>query len=142
MLKTTSNIESNLNYYDKAEGRIIEKQILNNSSSLAGKSSMNKKVFAFIIEGQVKPFAIYNAKQDYKELDSKVNLSDFLTVYYKENPSDKINKDIIQVEKNKELLYSSKEYVNKERLGGIIAIVGGFVILSLGFKDYIIKKLK
>ena len=140
MFQTTSNIESNLNYYNKLKGKVLDKGIILNSSNVSGKSKIKNKIFSLVIEHQEKPFGIYKSSGDYKDLASQINKNDFITIYFKNNPSTEINLDVFQIEKNNKIVYDLKNYIWKERLGGIIAFIGGLVLLFLTIKDLLIKK--
>jgi hypothetical protein len=140
MFLTTSNVSRNVNSYENRSGKIIEKKISNNSSSVAGKYNLNSKIFTFKLEGYKEIFGIYNKEQNYQLLDRKLNINDKVKVYYKDNNSENLNLDIFQIEKKNEIVYNSSKYIEKERLGAYIALIGGFVLIGITIneakKDY------
>jgi hypothetical protein len=120
--------------------KLSKKKISNNSSSVAGKYNLNSKIFTFKLEGYKEIFGIYNKEQNYQLLDRKLNINDKVKVYYKDNNSENLNLDIFQIEKKNEIVYNSSKYIEKERLGAYIALIGGFVLIGITIneakKDY------
>jgi hypothetical protein len=138
--ETTTNISRNVTSYDSLNGKIIETKITENNSSVAGKYKLVSKVFTFKIEGNEKVFGVYNKEQNYDLLAKKLNLNDEVLVYFNDNNSTNLNLDIFQIEKKNEVVYSAAEYIEKQRLGAYIALIGGFILLGITIieakKDY------
>ncbi|MDX6189721.1 hypothetical protein SGQ83_10190 [Flavobacterium sp. Fl-318] len=69
-----------------------------------------------------------------------MNLNDEVLVYFNDNNSTNLNLDIFQIEKKNEVVYSAAEYIEKQRLGAYIALIGGFILLGITIieakKDY------
>lgn len=131
MFLTTSNVSENINNYNNKSGKIIQKIISKNNSSVSGKYNLNSEIFTFKIEGSSERFGVYNKEQNYQSINDKLNINDSIIVYFKDNYSKDLNLDVFQIEKKNEIVYSAEKYIEKERIGAYIALLGGFVLLGL-----------
>jgi hypothetical protein len=100
------------------------------------KSGKNRpKVFYVDIDGLEQRLGVYRMSRNYESIINKINTGDIITVYYKDqNPCD-VNIDLVQIEKNYEVLLDKKEYMKKEASLIWIGLLGGFfsILLSLWY---------
>jgi len=131
MFTETANIESNLDFYDKFFGIVAEKETTTNSSSVSGRAPLNLKILTFKIKDNPQTFGIYNSKEDYNDLDQKIQNGDSLKIYCVNNNSNAVNLSVFQIEKENKIIYGSQSYIQKERKGAYIALLGGFIMLGI-----------
>ncbi len=129
------NATVNINELDFYTGRIAEKGITSHSSLVAGHGSVSSKVFYFKLDGLNEVLATYNRAQLYDDLDKKLKVGDTIKVYFKNaNHVAGLNLNVYQLEKNGVVVLSEDKYRFREKLVGIIAIAGGFLLLYLTFR--------
>lgn len=80
--------------------------------SKVGKS----KVFAVRLYGMQKKLGVYRMSRNYDDLLNAIGEGDTLRMYYRGNGNrtENVNIDLIQIEKNGEILLDKKEYERKE----------------------------
>jgi hypothetical protein len=101
--------------------------------SRAGNSG--SKVFYVDIEGLEQRLGVYRFTRDYKSIIRKLNIGDVITVYYKDQNRCEVNIDLVQIERNNEILLDNREYRKKESALTWIGFVGGFfsVVYSIWY---------
>jgi hypothetical protein len=124
----------NLNDYDKTESVIIDKGIEYRHGSKGRKS----QCFYILLRESFKKLGVYRMSKDYQDLLRKFNIGDTVTVYYRDNNnrSENINIDLVQVERNGQILLDKKEYERKESSLIYIGLIGGIVTILLSYLYY------
>lgn len=92
-------------------------------------NQLNQKVFYFKIYGNNERFASYNIDQEYTNLKANIRYGDFLKVYYKKTNSSGFNLNVIQIEKEGQILLNKSEYESKEVALIYIGGIGGLLML-------------
>lgn len=72
--------------------------------------------------------------QNHNDLLNNLNIGDSIKVYFEKSGSDS-NYNILQLEKNKDLLIILETYNTKMKIGGCIALLGGIIIIGLTIKQ-------
>jgi hypothetical protein len=114
-------------------GKVIEAGIMNKNNSVAGRGSFKSDIFFIKIQGLNQILATYNSSNSYGYFEENIKVGDKITVYYLESKDTiKPNLNLFQIEKNHKIILNTKEFQNKEILGGIIGFFGGIILLGLG----------
>jgi len=92
-------------------------------------SRVSGKLFTFSLAGTAASFSIYNASRTYGDLEVAINIGDTLTVYTVDSKT--ANLQVLQVEKRGQVVVDKKLLQGQNRTGGIIALIGGVVMLCL-----------
>lgn len=133
IFSTMTNACTDLDDLDKYEGTIADKGITQNTSSTS-KGPITSDVFFLRLSGLDQTLATYNKEQSYYDLDSKLNVGDRVTVYFKSSPyNDKPNLSTYQIEKDGEIILGQDSYKGKELIAGVIATLGLGLILTIGY---------
>ena len=143
IFSTMTNACTDLDDLDKYEGTIADKGIIQNTSSTS-KGPITSDVFFLRLSGLDQTLATYNKEQSYYDLDSKLNVGDRVTVYFKSSPNNnKPNLSTYQIEKDGQVILGQDEFKGKEMIGGAIATLGLGLIITIGYfqdKKYRLKK--
>jgi hypothetical protein len=136
-IKTTM---MNLENSEKISGIVENYGITNKSSIVSGRYKVDSKVFFIKINSSDQIFGVYNKEQDYSDLANLIKIQDSIFINYLAS-SDRLNIDVLQITKDNNVIYGFDKFKSKERIGGLIALAGGFLILILviyGYKkDYV-----
>lgn len=91
-------------------------------------------MFFLRLSGLDQTLATYNIEQSYYDLDSRLEVGDRVTVYFKSSPNnDKPNLSTYQIEKGGQVILGQDEFKGKEMIGGIIATLGLGLIITIGY---------
>jgi hypothetical protein len=103
-----------------------------------GSKGKESNVFFISLKGLDEDLGVYRMSQNYKDLLEKVNVGDKIKVHYKENSNENenINIDLIQVEKDGEILIGKAEYENKESALIYIGLIAGIGTLFMAYRFY------
>lgn len=104
----------------KASGRISDRQI--------------GKFLVFTISGSPHDFKVYQPSQDYTALASALGVGDSVTVYFADGQT--ANTQVYQVEKNGQIVVDESLLTGQNRIGGIIALIGGFALVGITFWQF------
>lgn len=110
---------------DKFEGTIVDRDIV------LKKGKVNLNVFYFRLDGLSDKLASYNIRQDYKKLIDHLNIGDKIIVYFRKSESQKLNLDVIQIEKQGLVILDKGEFETKESSLIYIGTIGGIFMLGL-----------
>ena len=117
------NQNINLTYLNKFEGEVIDRGTTIRKAKTI--RDPDASVFFVNVRGLNETLGIYRMSGNYSDLVEKINPGDSITVYYKFQERTDINIDLIQVEKDGQVLVEATEYERKE--SSLIYI--GFVAL-------------
>ena len=132
MIKTTMiNIEDS----EKILGIVDNCGITKKSSIISGRYKVDSDVFFIKINSTDQIFGVYNKEQDYSNLTNLIKIQDSISINYIAS-SDRLNIDVLQISKNNKVIYEFSEFKSKERMGGLIALIGGFIMLILVIYGY------
>ena len=104
----------------KASGRISNRQV--------------GKFLTFTITNLPQEFKVYQPSQDYTVLASKLSVGDSITVYFVDSQT--ANTQVYQVEKNGQIVIDKALLTGQNRTGGLIALVGGLVMMGLAIWQF------
>ena len=100
---------------------------------------MNREVgkdFSFSISGSLASFKIYKPSRkiykpsrNYDELKSALNIGDSVTVYFVYSQT--ANIQVLQIEKNGQIIVDKALLTGQNKVGGSIAFIGGFALLGI-----------
>lgn len=120
----------NCNYY---ESYVISSGLDYRNSSKGRKSN----VFYVLLHGMDKKLGVYRMSKDYNDLLSAIKHGDKLKVYYSDNnKKENVNIDLIQVEKNGQILLDKKEYEKKESTLIYMGLFGTLVTYVIAYHYY------
>lgn len=121
------NASHSIGNLDTFEGVLIDKGVV---------SKKSKDVFYIKLQGLNEILATYNPKQSYSDIDSRLNIGDTIKVYFKASGSpNSPNLETFQVERKGEVILDKSDFQFREKVGGYIALFGGFLIIFLHLKD-------
>ena len=109
---------------------------LNDAQKHSGKI-MNREVgkdFSFSISGSLTSFNIYKPSRNYDELKSALNIGDSVTVYFVNSQT--ANIQVLQIEKNGQIIVDKALLTRQNRDGGSIAFIGGFALLGIAIWQF------
>lgn len=123
-----------LSKYAQYENIIIDKGIDIHYGSKGRKSN----VFYISLKDLDEDLGIYRMSKEYKDLLKKVNVGDKVKVYYRPSSNEKenINIDLIQVEKDGQVLIGKEEYEEKESSLIYIGLIAGIGTLFMAYRFY------
>jgi hypothetical protein len=127
------NSSVDLDKVDVYEGIVTDRGI-----ALKRGKKMSVNVFYFRMKGLDDLLASYNMDQNYSKLMSHINTGDFLKIYFKESKYSDFNLNVIQIEKNNEVILDKNEYETKETALIYIGTIGGLLMFG-GFIWMIMK---
>ena len=81
--------------------------------------------------------------RNYNDLLAEVKEGDVLTVYYKRNTSNRINIDVVQMEKNGRIILSKSEFEKKESSLILLTLIAGLLFVAgaiYNYKKYFINR--
>ena len=127
---------SDLSQIDVYNGKVIEKGITIKNNSVGGKESFKSEIFYLKISGLSQILAIYKPSQDYSFFEKNIKVGDNLKVYFQKSyDTIKPNLNLFQIEKEGIVLLKKEELQNKERIGGFIALFGGFLLIGIAIYE-------
>ncbi len=96
------------------------------------------RCFYILLEGSEKKLGVYRMLKDYQDLLVKFNIGDTVTAYFRDNnnSSEHINIDLVQVERNGQILLNKKEYERKESSLICIGLFGGLMSITASYLYY------
>lgn len=123
-----------LSKYAQYENIIIDKGIDIHYGSKGRKSN----VFYISLKDLDEDLGIYRMSKEYEDLLKKVNVGDKVKVYYRpsSNERENINIDLIQVEKDGQVLIGKEEYEKKESSLIYIGLIAGIGTLFMAYRFY------
>lgn len=123
-----------LSKYAQYENIIIDKGIDIHYGSKGRKSN----VFYISLKDLDEDLGIYRMSKEYEDLLKKVNVGDKVKVYYRpsSNERENINIDLIQVEKDGQVLIGKEEYEKKESSLIYIGLIAGIGTLFMANRFY------
>jgi hypothetical protein len=117
---------------DKFTGRVSERGTTDRRSS-----KITTTVFYLTIDGLTQPLGIYRQEGNYKELVDEIQPGDIVTVYYIGKSADSdINIDLVQIEKNGQIIVDQKEFKKKESFLIYIGLIAGLFSVGLSVWYY------
>ena len=127
---------SDLSQIDVYNGKVIEKGITIKNNSVGGKDSFKSEIFYLKISGLNQILATYKPLQDYSFFEKNIKVGDNLKVYFQKSyDTIKPNLNLFQIEKEGIVLLKKEELQNKERIGGFIALFGGFLLIGIAIYE-------
>lgn len=120
----------NMEDTSKISGIVDNCGITNKSSIVSGRFKVDSDIFFIKINSNDQIFGVYNKEKDYSDLTDLIKIQDSISINYIET-SDKLNIDVLQIEKDNKVIYEFDKFKSKERIGGFIALIGGFLMLIL-----------
>jgi hypothetical protein len=110
----------NLNDYKRYENFVLESGV-----GFRYNEKRKTEVFYMKLSGLDNKVGVYRISNNYDDLKNSITKGDKVTIYCKPtwDKKDSINIDLIQIEKNGEVILSQSEYQNKYRFLGVIAIL-------------------
>ena len=123
-----------LSKYAQYENVIIDKGIDIHYGSKGRKSN----VFYISLKDLDEDLGIYRMSKEYEDLLKKVNIGEKVKVYYRpsSNERENINIDLIQVEKDGQVLISKEAYEKKESSLIYIGLIVGIGTLFMAYRFY------
>ena len=96
---------------------------------------MDKNVFSFTLNGLNEILGIYNSSQNYDSYLTSMKVGDEVTVYFKAKNTSQINIDVYQIEKGNTIILELNDYSLRNKIGSLIALIGGIVIIIIQTKN-------
>lgn len=116
---------------DKFTGRVSERGVADR------RSSKHIKRFYLTIDGLSETLGIYRMEKNYSELIDKIQPGDIVTVYYLGKTTDEnINVDLVQIEKDGQIIVDESELKMKELTLIYIGLIGGLFSVGLSIWYY------
>lgn len=124
----------NLCDYTQYENIVTNKGITTHYKDERSKAN----VFFISLMGMKEQLGIYRMTGNYEDLSEKIIIGDKIKVYYRPstNKREKVNIDLIQIEKDGEIIIAKDEYENKESSLIYIGLIAGFLTLFLSYRYY------
>ena len=97
---------------------------------------INSKVFFVSLSGLPQTLGVYRKSGNYHDLSSQIKKDDVLTVYYKRNSSNKINIDLVQIEKGDLVILNKREFEKKQSFLIWVGLIGGTICMVSGIYNY------
>ena len=124
---STTNVD--LNSVSKYSGIVEQKGLTKHTSG--GSRPQISTVFYIKLQGMDEVLALYRKEQQYPDLLSSISVGDYVQVYYKPgNSEDKINIDLIQLEKGDKVILDKSEYDEKQKSVMYIGLLAGLIMLA------------
>ena len=121
-----------INTLGKFTGRVNERGVAERRSS-----KHSSDVFYLTLDGFPETLGIYRMEKDYSGLVDKIQPGDTVTVYYLRSKTDEnINIDLVQIEKDGQIIVDQKEFKKKESALIYIGLIGGLFSVGLSFWYY------
>ena len=98
---------------------------------------MNREVgkdFSFSISGSLASFNTYKPSRNYDELKSALNIGDSVTVYFVNSQT--ANIQVLQIEKNGQIIVDKALLTGQNRVGESITFIGGFALLGIAIWQF------
>lgn len=102
------------------------------------KDDKKSEVFYLSIRGLRETLGIYRMTKNYDDLLGKVQKGDLVKVYYRPQRGkvDEINIDLIQLDKNGQVIIPKIEYENKESSLIYIGLIGVCITFYIAYRHY------
>jgi len=103
-----------------------------------GRYGRKSNVFYISLDGLDEDLGIYRMSKKYDDLLEKINIGENVKVFYQKssNKSNNINIDLIQVEKDGQILISKGEFEKKHSFVIYIGLIAGLGTLFLAYRFY------
>ncbi|WP_262148451.1 hypothetical protein [Chryseobacterium foetidum] len=103
-----------------------------------GSKGRKSNVFYLSLNGLDENLGVYRMSKEYDDLLKKIKIGERVKVYYQKsnNKTENINIDLIQVEKDDQILISKNEYERKESFLIYIGLIGGLGTLFMAYRFY------
>ena len=111
---------------EKHTGTVIERGITERKSG-----RHYATVFYVSITGLNQILGLYRMDKDYSGLIDKLRPGEVITVYFINRPNDTINIDLVQIEKDGQIIIEETEYKKKESALIYIGLIGGLFTIGL-----------
>jgi hypothetical protein len=117
---------------DKFTGRVVERGV---ADRWTGK--LTTRVFYVTIEGLTETLGIYRKEGNYSGLVKEIQPGDNITIYYLgKSTNETINIDLVQLEKNGEIIVDQKEFKKKESFLIYLGLTLGLLSVGLSVWYY------
>ena len=117
---------------DKFTGRVNERGVADRKSS-----KHTSRVFYLTIHGLPETLGIYRMGKNYSGLIDMIQPGDIVTVYYLSKTTDEnINIDLVQIEKDGQIIVDESEFKKKESALIYIGLIGGLFSVGLSVWYY------
>ena len=106
-------------------------------------SKLRPRIFFLTLKGLPQMLEVYRMSRNYNDLLAEVKEGDVLTVYYKRNTSNRINIDVVQMEKNGRIILSKSEFEKKESSLISLTLIAGLLFVAgaiYNYKKYFINR--
>lgn len=125
----------NLNNYKKANNIIVEKGIGFHDAGKAGVS----RCFYIRLKNIDEKFGVYRKSNNYQDLLYNLNVGDTVNVYYSNvNIEKDVNINLIQIERDNQIVLDKKEYEQKQSALIYIGLIAGISMIIFAILYYII----
>lgn len=121
--------DKNLSNLDYANESITSKGI----TKIKGARG-NVDAFYLNVKSSNQKIIYSNPIQNYNDLLNNLNIGDSIKVYFEKSGIDS-NYEILQLEKNKDILISLETYNTKMKIAGFIGLLGGILLIGLTVKN-------
>ncbi|KQT17680.1 hypothetical protein ASG31_09830 [Chryseobacterium sp. Leaf404] len=103
-----------------------------------GRKGRKSNVFYLSLNGLDENLGVYRMSKEYDDLLKKIKIGERVKVYYQKsnNKTENINIDLIQVEKDDQILIGKNEYERKESFLIYIGLIGGLGTLFMAYRFY------
>ncbi|NHM02374.1 hypothetical protein [Flavobacterium difficile] len=120
-----------LQQIDSYSGKVVNKGIISQKSTVARFGSYKSNVFFIKLSGLNQILATYNLENNYDFFEKNIKIGDSIKVYY-QNSFDTIkpNLDLFQIEKNGTILLKKEDFQKKKGIAAYIAFFGGFLLIG------------
>ena len=117
---------------DKFTGRVNERGVADRKSS-----KHTSSVFYLTIEGLPETLGIYRMEKNYSGLITTIQPGDIVTVYYmSKSTGENINIDLVQIEKDGQVIVDQNEFKKKNSFLIYIGLIGGLFSVGLSIWYY------
>lgn len=126
----SGSVKMNLGDFERASGRVIQKEIIPRTSSTA-KVNLDLEGFEFQIYDSGKLFRYYTPSQNYQSINSTIDIGDSVIVYHEAFEKKNGTVNVVQIEKDGAIIVKLDNFKEDKNTAAIIALLGGIVLLSL-----------
>jgi hypothetical protein len=114
----------NLTDYEKLTSKVIDKGIDYRHGS---KGRLSKCFFVYLDNLRNQKLGVYRSNEKYADLEKSILIGDSVKVYFIDRPDngERINIDLIQIEKRNKVIFDKKEYEARESSLIYIGLIAG-----------------